>query len=102
MAGKHTAGPWSLARSVRTWQMPLQIEAPDGTCIVAMEPHPLHDMASNACLIAAAPDLLGALERIQHLNGNDYFDGGVCAMRAIAEAAITRATQPLPPPNEEV
>ncbi len=87
MMSKHTSGPWSLVRSVKNWQMPLQIEAEDGTCIVALEPTPLHDMEANARLIASAPDLLEFITEWLSRQGND-----VNYMTEKARAAIAKAT----------
>lgn len=39
---------------------------------------------------AAVAELIEALSKIAHLNGNDYFDGGVMATRRIARAALAR------------
>lgn len=38
----------------------------------------------------AVVELIEALSKIAHLNGNDYFDGGVMATRRIARAALAR------------
>lgn len=82
----HTPGPWTISEGqsdigiviVRT--------------LVAMVtndedwPISLEEQQANACLIAAAPDLLAALERIANTNSTNAAELKVWANAAIAAA----------------
>lgn len=126
MAGKHTAGPWRvIPREVQDDGSvypahivggPLNntvcpLEAGCVAEIAAQQPGSHWDTTqtkeANARLIAAAPDLLEALELIVRLR-RDALNDSLLSMNAehptlleYAEAAITRATQPLPTMSEE-
>lgn len=101
MAGKHTAGPWILEmNSVHSGGIATVHHCTGGWAEIwsdkwiesGMGPEV---MDANARLIAAAPDLLNALTVLA--NAAESLGIPVDAARA----AIARATQPLPPPNEE-
>ena len=126
MAGKHTAGPWRVKTTGNIGTMvegfsgkPL-FDGDDGYRCVALfsacEPTGLYaaeeeNRMANARLIAAAPDLLEFAEYVRAL-AFDFVNEGIRPhehhMRDLAWKAdkivskATRATQPLPPPNEEV
>jgi len=83
---EHTPGPWIIAKNGH--HDVHDIEAPKSGETVAQ-----HVWANDACLIAAAPDLLAALERIEALDGEGK---GWARMRGeygtIAAADIAKAT----------
>jgi hypothetical protein len=88
---KHTAGPWAMseARALDGEGWAYEIDTPEWS-IAHVFPH--DDMEANACLIAAAPELLAALGAILTADGIDYWGEGDTAMQN-ARAAIAKATQ---------
>lgn len=60
----HTPGPWSTNHAGFT-------HAKNGACVaeVGIDVLPFEEVEANASLIAAAPDLLEALENIDNDNG---------------------------------
>ena len=98
----HTRGPWAV------WPMGRILAI---TCTGSMKPHPSEGMhvaavhmpetnkdhdelwMANARLIAAAPDLLEALESVL---GNCLDSQGLAAAHAKARAAIAKATGETP------
>lgn len=59
---KHTPGPWHTSRNER---LPYLIYASDGYVVADVKVyHGRHDIMANARLIAAAPELLDALEGV--------------------------------------
>jgi hypothetical protein len=75
MMGKHTPGPWQLQEPHHAW-----ISAADGTPI---------EWQPNARLIAAAPELLEALEKLMDL-GTGYGEASDL-IRIICKPAIAKA-----------
>ncbi len=66
---KHTEGPWNYAQDRRGWW---RVFAGDSEIVRALSKHGLRrlsksERAANARLIAAAPDLLEALEELYWL-----------------------------------
>lgn len=63
---KHTPGPWRLVWrlviSDKSWQTKYQIDDSFGACVVACDDITDENAEANARLIAAAPELLEALE----------------------------------------
>jgi hypothetical protein len=87
---KHTftPGPWSTDLKIDCGSPHSEILGADGEIVAALWPPSLRDQA-NARLIAAAPELLEALEQIARMDyGNPY--ASRCA--DVARAAIARAT----------
>lgn len=92
---KHTPGPWVEFRDADSHD----IIAPDGVHIARMEPRnsasPLEDQDADARLIAAAPDLLAALEACESFLMDGTPDSDVSplesAVRSVARAAIRKA-----------
>ena len=89
MTTQHTPGPWTVESDRTTVSMAHQAvivaPAPDGAS--------REEMRANARLIAAAPDLLRALERIAVYPCNcphDSLPGDECES-CIARAAIAKA-----------
>jgi hypothetical protein len=93
---KHTPGPWKVAGQYRAHhqdEVRLRIDGPKGY-IALTEPYngSNKEIVANAHLIAAAPDLLEALEKILVLNatqgvGYDEWEGATeMADKAIAKA----------------
>lgn len=95
MSGKHTPGPWTVRCSSKGY--PYQIEAPNGsrgpggiTCVTrraAISFPTSTEGQANARLIAAAPDLLEALEAAFEMHVSQH-----PKWEAIARAAIAKAT----------
>lgn len=95
----HTPGPWNIgpmSGSIRPDVTTPHSGQINGGCVIAT----LYgsDMAYNADLIAAAPDLLEALQEFacQHRCGCGHPHCNDCARDRIADAAIAKATG-LPP-----
>ncbi len=88
MEKKHTPGPWQIesggARLINTQAH--VISASDGLGPVA------YSTGSNARLIAAAPDLLEALQRMVAAWGSGFDEGDSPSLDK-ARAAIAKATQ---------
>lgn len=110
MAGKHTSGPWSVTQSgirdsggyIAHTNAVFRYEGQDQRYA-----YEVAQREADKCLIAAAPDLLEALQELVD-DIADRFDmdhpstnPGIKSAVANARAAITRATQPLPPQSEE-
>lgn len=93
---KHTPGPWTIG-----------VPGPNGcptigtaqglmTAMIShsySEPEQVATARANARLIAAAPDLLEALERIARLKENTHSSGIQEMAEAIAISAIAKATK---------
>lgn len=99
-AAKHTPGPW-IASPCRDILAPCRFSDTDNGMVAGLcSDRPVDEVDANARLIAAAPDMLAALEAIE---GKDsYIDATinshgktrpvVCGPLArIARAAITKA-----------
>ena len=82
---KHTPGPWRYVDGYfdcDVWA--------GNKMVLSYERHPTDEDRANARLMAAAPELLEALEAcLMVLNAHDY-DG---AVKKIARAAIASATE---------
>ena len=87
---KHTPGPWRVEAAGEK-----VIEA-DTTDVIAQPGHnfsiinPSQTLQANARLIAAAPDLLAALERKMSSNPTDWVGVDDFASAAIAKARVRR------------
>ena len=79
---KHTPGPWEKAEPFAT------VRAPGRPCIADCGSRSDLDAQANARLIAAAPDLLAALEYIMAWTPNDW---NAETARDMARAAIAKA-----------
>ena len=105
MTTKHTAGPWAIgARDPADNTLPVIAEGRCNT-IAEVRPRPFYDdtQEATARLIAAAPDLLAALETIEaQLHAtlsaasdagrpNHIYSGPIEAQLLYARAAIARA-----------
>lgn len=85
MEAKHTPGPWNVAFG----EDGLVIDAPEsGICTVDS---PLSERAANAKLIAAAPDLLEALNTLLYVDPVNHY--GLMEAESKAIAAIKKATE---------
>lgn len=84
MNAQHTPGPWREFRDNDSHD----VIAPDGTHIAGMEPGPQQD--GNARIIAAAPDMLAALEHIaaRETQRGDWPDS---LTERMVDAAIAKA-----------
>lgn len=96
MTTKHTPGPWKFCRSNEDFDGPMFDVDPEDELLpitrieakgkVIAEAHDLFEFReANARLIAAAPDLLEALQEFLRNPGGDHTE-------EIAEAAIAKAT----------
>lgn len=96
MSAAHTPGPWKIDEGNWIW-------GPDGFPIAACDPGAFeHNRAGECCanadLIAAAPELLGALQAILHETTHDNMGltrdealDLIFTVADIAHAAIQRA-----------
>jgi hypothetical protein len=96
-AGQHTPGPWKVSGLGGPWEQRLNIRADEWGCVaqVGLNPSlPSWDapQRANARLIAAAPDLLEALQAA--VGSMEKATGGIsrCDWIAGARAAIAKAT----------
>ena len=87
MNAKHTPGPWAIGLQVDNERA--QIITADGEHLCYVEQYPV---LPNARLVAAAPDLLAALEALEGYAADCAFDlGERPACLTVARAAILRA-----------
>jgi hypothetical protein len=98
----YTKGPWNTGDSMnefyngRDWTVPVWASnGPEGGKIAAEAIAPAREMAqANARLIAAAPDLLEALQEIvETLDTNDFAHWTESARSAIAKATGQKGTE---------
>ncbi|MDN7658472.1 hypothetical protein [Burkholderia cenocepacia] len=88
---KHTPGPWNCTRASSSGYDVIQAEnAPVDVCVVSRRDKSGEEINANARLIAAAPDLLIALELIaaDADAGNSRLTSGV---RLALDAALIKA-----------
>ncbi len=86
---KHTLGPWSVSDGVDGYCLVIADEKPGSCIVIARE----IDNEDDARLIAAAPDLLEALDALSRSDGFAYaslFDEKE-ARREFAKKAIAKA-----------
>lgn len=95
MSIKHTPGPWSKIRCIDHTAASIRTES--GITVATAFGHDLERTKANSCLIAAAPDLLAALEAIIGNSPEDKY-GYFAAHNAMddkkrnsARAAIAKA-----------
>lgn len=91
----HIPGPWEARRVRRNWTA----ICPVGYATVIAEQYDSNDKAlsprdwANACLLAAAPELLEALNHINQIASfRPYADDSVARIKYVARAAIAKAT----------
>lgn len=95
MKTTHTPGPWGLRHSGKT-VVSLPHTSPEAREVIACS----IENTANARLIAAAPELLDALEEIARrgpvigCNTIAALTLRITAMQSMARSAIARATQP--------
>ena len=103
--GKHTAGPWGVGTMTETGLPGIMVE--DGpvvakitkwTSVATSDPDVIQ---ANASLIAAAPELLEALEAIMSSVDAKKVRLDVYELE-LAERAIAKANGDEPPPNKEI
>jgi hypothetical protein len=112
MAGKHTSGPWTVVE--HSWSDIGVYAGAHRVCLLSIYDEATEETQSeleardsaNARLIAAAPELLEALQTLVRNRYSCFIpeDGSVAELYEWTEKArdlIARATQPLPTPNEE-
>jgi hypothetical protein len=92
---KHTPGPWQIKSDYEPLTIIGNVDGPDDgqyhyTPICEVEPTLFPDEnAANARLIAAAPDLLAALECVMSLYGDGFADD----VKATVRAALRDASE---------
>ena len=96
MKNLHTPGPWRVNKKVNTSVE--QATAPQGMVLICQCEDPdgarlNKEDAANARLIAAAPDLLDALQSISETLHQMRRDNTISGMLMVAELAINKATQ---------
>ena len=91
----HTPGPWKAVASYEgdgTFYFKVFETPPTGDAAVICTAQELHlsqeEMAANAHLIAAAPELLGILEYVAHCHLDVFYDRDVLSR---AQAVIAKA-----------
>lgn len=98
MQTKHTPGPWHIG--VRTYHAGRDVYGPKGEPVAVADDAitTTPEAEANARLIAAAPELLAALDKLlsatvdRALAEGYEMDGVECAARGFALAAIAKAT----------
>ena len=97
MSTQHTPGPWKVKDTSRPSEHTsrLSIVLASGSAIIAYPANgwPPNEMAANARLIAAAPELLEALQNAGALWAYSSTDAPQQAWLAQARAAIAKATE---------
>ena len=94
---KHTPGPWKMGKAIEDDSIPIENENGDMATV-----WPSLHYTANARLIAAAPDLLAALDYLleqtvdMDLKHGIELTEGETEARAQALAAIAKATNPKP------
>ena len=87
METTHTPGPWGLRHSGKT-VVSLPHTSPEAREVIACS----IENTANARLIAAAPELLQALEQFLEMDDGQLLYGPM--FNETVRSAITRATQP--------
>lgn len=96
---KHTPGPWAYWSGYNPYdKIEAQVTAEGGDIVIASYNHLIAEGEANAALIAAAPDLLEALERcavLLRIKRHACEDSGVCRILdshiSQARSAIAKA-----------
>ncbi len=90
---KHTPGPWGCI-DTSNHAHDYRLTKPDGSTLpLHVEANDHSEQRANARLIAAAPDLLKALQKFALKHRHTYgLDGAWDEEITMAEAAITKAT----------
>lgn len=89
MSTKHTPGLWALSRTPTYWKVgDPRIKSRKGTRLIAAVSHANPNAEADAKLIAAAPDLLAALQAVLNscLDSQGLADAYKQARAAIAKA----------------
>lgn len=96
---KHTPGPWTVTENPEAYKAPIIFGPEDDDLVCCMYGGQWQVVEANAQLIAAAPELLEALELLSETDGSpeNVSSAEVLAarVRAIAIDAISKATQPI-------
>lgn len=117
METKHTPGPWKVSQVVPNSELPkgkrktgysgsigyvwTDRPYPGGVCLAEVRGHYVGEEEANARLIAAAPDLLAALEAVNGMLDNfpgfdsravPFTDKATGNIGQVVRAAIARAT----------
>lgn len=89
---KHTPGPWFVDLSAWPWgEVEIRTDARPQSGLLIATVHPQQDTGANAHLIAAAPAMLEALERIESFAADVHPDSYRAFVRHTCRAAIARA-----------
>lgn len=88
---KHTPGPWMACNAGTLWDYFVWSDAADkSVCNIDYSEQSAAEVEANARLIAAAPELLAALQALAEVAL--YRDGDCTAQLTTARAAIAKAT----------
>lgn len=92
---QHTPGPWYIKRigneiNAGSWEILCQLDDSFVAQLYRINKIPHKEVKANARLIAAAPELLKALNMIVNTENQDYITT-VRTMREIAKQAIAKA-----------
>ncbi len=90
--GTPTPWPWTVTENRNLPHRPLEVVGRAGTCCVASGLGDGPEAAANARLIAAAPELLAALEESVMAMRSSFRSLPIIAAIKIARAAIAKAT----------
>ena len=86
----HTPGPWKVTSSKHGRR---QLSGPLGKQIALIWRHSAAESHANECLIAAATDLLAALQALMVIDSSCAMTVAECdEIHAAAEAAVAKAT----------
>ena len=83
----HTPGPWTMIGLAADW---IGIHTPDGTTLARVDRDGAEIALANARLIAAAPELLEALDGVYQLVINHFPVVGVPPPHAVPEVERAR------------
>jgi hypothetical protein len=89
---KHTPGPWSYWSGYNPFdKIESQVTAEGGDIVIASYNSLIDQGEANACLMAAAPDLLEALEGVERLCSQSGYVGVNGQYLKVVRAAIAKA-----------
>jgi hypothetical protein len=86
MSTQHTPGPWKFGSKADSNFYKRNISGVDGYHVAAVSSRDDHEVDANARLIAAAPDLLEALQHLMVAHGEQLDYAFQQAQEAIAKA----------------
>lgn len=89
---KHTSGPWAFWSGYNAYdKIEAQVTAEDGDIVIASYNHLIAEGEANASLMAAAPDLLEALELLIGKAYKQNFNDAYPEILEKCESAMAKA-----------